>query len=62
MSPARAIAEDHCDWAADAGLKPWQVCVSVGTFAPVTATWEDACLAVALAWVEIAKTDRRAAL
>jgi hypothetical protein len=64
MSPARAIAEDHCDWAADAGLSPREVCLSVlSAFAPVPVdvTWEDAMLHVMSAWTEIAKRDRRAA-
>lgn len=61
MSPARAIAEDHCDWCAESRVTPADVCLSVGTLPCAGVTWEDACLAVALAWTELAKTDRRAA-
>lgn len=61
MNDAMRIATQHTEWARSAGFSPEAVCISVGLHVTRFMTWDDARLAVALAWRKIAKTLRSAA-
>jgi hypothetical protein len=55
MNDAMQIAAEHILWAQTEGHTPTDVCLSLGLRMGRRPSWDDARLAVGLAWIEIAK-------